>query len=897
MRGPPILPECIQPNPCRTSSTSTSRISTKLIPTNATFDGVHLHDDLLEDFSRAAIDAQIRDARRVRPAAGRDRPARLTDIERLERPALDANIRARLFELEEVRTWERNPQLYADLLATSLAGQALFDYAPLAERARRVAVEAAAGAAPHAGGARQHQGSARHLRQGRPREPARHAALHRGRSAAGVRRPRRPAPARRPRRRVDRSVAPRSAATSTTSKTDLAPRAQGLVPSRARALRAEAAARRRASRSTPIACSRSRCASCTQTQEEFRRVASRLNGGDPAGRLGARQGRPSAGRRSSSPPRRQQLDELETFIRRQRSSRSRMPRRSSSRRRPVLSLDVRQHVDAGPVRDEAAPRLLLHHRRRSDVAAERQDEHLRDFNYGALWSISIHEVFPGHFLHYQHLRQVESKVRKSILFSSTAFVEGWAHYCEQMMIEAGFRRNDPAVKLGQLAEALIRLCRFVVGIRLHCEDLSVEQGVRFFRDEAFLEEATARREAERGTFDPSYIVLLARQADDAEAARGLQGRRRRRSSRCARSTTRCSRNGTRAALAAPRRLMLGRRSNRRRCSSSRMNTTDAAYTNTSATPAATASSGSRSSRIRRSTCARSAARDRSASCCPPAIQFKGSGWYITDYAQKVDDATPWQTVGDPALRDKIRQRRQRPKSRRASAKHVRTSDASNTAGDNAEDRLAGRSSWPASADDSTVEIDRLQVLAERLARGPAAAARSTPPPSGTRACCPCRGGRRRSGRRRSAADFSRWRRPLVSWISPVRSLGRRFERREDVGRQDVAADDREVRRRFLARRLLDQVADPVDARPRSASRVDDAVARLTSSRGTALDREHRARPPRSNTSIICFSAGGVRVDHVVAQDDGERLVADEVLRDEHGVAEAERLSLAHVRRR
>jgi uncharacterized protein (DUF885 family) len=55
-------------------------------------------------------------------------------------------------------------------------------------------------------------------------------------------------------------------------------------------------------------------------------------------------------------------------------------------------------------------------------------------------------------------------------------------------------------------EALIRLCRFVVGIRLHCEDMSVEQGVRFFREEAFLEEPSARREAERGTFDPSYIL-------------------------------------------------------------------------------------------------------------------------------------------------------------------------------------------------------------------------------------------------------------------------------------------------------------------------------------------------------------------------------------------------------
>jgi uncharacterized protein (DUF885 family) len=138
--------------------------------------------------------------------------------------------------------------------------------------------------------------------------------------------------------------------------------------------------------------------------------------------------------------------------------------------------------------------------------AERQAEHLRDFSYGALWSISMHEVFPGHFLHYQHLRQIDAKLRKSMLFSSTAFVEGWAHYCEQMMVDEGFRKSDTIVRLGQLAEALIRLCRTVVGIRLHCEDMSVEQGVRFFREEAFVEELSARREAERGTFDPAYIL-------------------------------------------------------------------------------------------------------------------------------------------------------------------------------------------------------------------------------------------------------------------------------------------------------------------------------------------------------------------------------------------------------
>jgi len=74
------------------------------------------------------------------------------------------------------------------------------------------------------------------------------------------------------------------------------------------------------------------------------------------------------------------------------------------------------------------------------------------------------------------------------------------------MVESGFGRDDPAIRLGQLAETLIRLVRVVVAIRLHAEDMSVEQGMRLFRDEAFMEEPSARREAERGAFDPTYLV-------------------------------------------------------------------------------------------------------------------------------------------------------------------------------------------------------------------------------------------------------------------------------------------------------------------------------------------------------------------------------------------------------
>ena len=477
-------------------------------PTTATFDGVHVHDDLLEDFSRTAIDAQVRTlggfARRL---AAID-PARLTDIERLERPALESSIRARVFELEEVRTWERSPQLFADTLATSLAGQALFDYAPLAERARRVLsklrqvprlMQAARDNIKDPPGIfvkvglESLRGTLRFIHEDLPRAFGDLGDLHLLGDLADA-----------------STEASASIATYVEFlETDLAPRSKGSFRlGRERfeqkfSLDEGTHARRR----PPAGHRHARVAEdaggipARRVARQRRRSAGRVaedQGGPSAGRQ-ARRGRRGAARRARRlhPPRAHHL-----------APRGRAGRRCAPTPRFYRWTSASMWTP-GPF--ESRPVRAFYYITDVDPAwpPERQDEHLRDFNYGALWSISIHEVFPGHFLHYQHLRQVESTLRKSILFSSSAFVEGWAHYCEQMMVDEGFRKNDTGVRLGQLAESLIRLCRCIVGIRLHCEDMSVEQAVRFFREEAFLEEPSARREAERGTFDPSYILYSA----------------------------------------------------------------------------------------------------------------------------------------------------------------------------------------------------------------------------------------------------------------------------------------------------------------------------------------------------------------------------------------------------
>ncbi|HST20664.1 MAG TPA: DUF885 domain-containing protein [Blastocatellia bacterium] len=135
-----------------------------------------------------------------------------------------------------------------------------------------------------------------------------------------------------------------------------------------------------------------------------------------------------------------------------------------------------------------------------------KEEYLASFNYGQLWTTSIHEAYPGHYVQGAYLKQVNSPVRKSWAIAPGSFVEGWAHYTEQMMLEEGFGNNDPKIKMGQLADALLRLCRFVVGIREHTEGLTVEQGTIFFMQNAFMGETPSRLEAERGTFDPTYLV-------------------------------------------------------------------------------------------------------------------------------------------------------------------------------------------------------------------------------------------------------------------------------------------------------------------------------------------------------------------------------------------------------
>ena len=132
-----------------------------------------------------------------------------------------------------------------------------------------------------------------------------------------------------------------------------------------------------------------------------------------------------------------------------------------------------------------------------------KDEWLSSFNYPLLKNVSIHEAYPGHYVHHLHSKNASSKL--SLVFGAYSFRDGWAHYTQEMMIEQGFGGNDQRVQAMQLIEALLRNCRFLCAIRMHTQGMTLEEAKRFFMEQAYLEPLTAEREAMRGTFDPMYL--------------------------------------------------------------------------------------------------------------------------------------------------------------------------------------------------------------------------------------------------------------------------------------------------------------------------------------------------------------------------------------------------------
>lgn len=138
--------------------------------------------------------------------------------------------------------------------------------------------------------------------------------------------------------------------------------------------------------------------------------------------------------------------------------------------------------------------------------------------------VSVHEVWPGHFLNFLHSNRSPYIFGK--IFVGYAYAEGWAHYAEEMAWDTGLGKGDPETHIGQLSNALLRDCRFLSAIGLHARGMTQEQSRAMFTDQCYQDEGNARQQAARGTYDPAYLnytmgkLMIRKLREDWTGSRG-----------------------------------------------------------------------------------------------------------------------------------------------------------------------------------------------------------------------------------------------------------------------------------------------------------------------------------------------------------------------------------------
>ncbi|MEO5584982.1 MAG: DUF885 domain-containing protein, partial [Flavobacteriales bacterium] len=146
-----------------------------------------------------------------------------------------------------------------------------------------------------------------------------------------------------------------------------------------------------------------------------------------------------------------------------------------------------------------------------DWTPQHTREFMAQFSYAVISSVAVHEAYPGHYVQFLWMHKLDDRVRKLLGCNTNA--EGWAHYCEQMMLDEGLatamypndQRQQLELRLGQLQDALLRNARFVVGIKLHTGEMTMDQAIQYFVDEGYQSRAVGEVETKRATSDPTYL--------------------------------------------------------------------------------------------------------------------------------------------------------------------------------------------------------------------------------------------------------------------------------------------------------------------------------------------------------------------------------------------------------
>ena len=476
-------------------------------PSIAAGNGLHAHDDVLDDFSARGIRSEIAGLKRERTELGAFPQASLTPDEQVDRRILLGIIDGWLLEQETLENWRRNPMLYASALTDGIHNLMTVESDPAPVRMRRIVAKL-----------RQLPALLTAARTNIVNPPRlfaeRGAAFMRGASEmlgkdldlafAGAGN----APLRDSLRRAANAAIPLIDAYAAHLEKDVVPTATGSF-----AIGAASVARRYQAEElidTPLATlveigERE----LRREQAAFRTAAGRLAPGrDPLETwLAVRRNHPALGgvvRATQT-----LVDSLSRFVSERKIAS--LPAHERVIVKPALPFDLGfASMHARPPLEKPSVKSIFYITdARLDLPVEQQDAWLERYNYASLSNTAAHEAMPGHWLHSTYMRRTPGKVRR-IWIGLNPFPQpssgqdGWAHYAEQMVLDEGFGADDPRLRLAQSSDALTRICRLLSGIRLHTGEWSLDDAQRCFEREAYVAAPAAKREAERGTYDPTY---------------------------------------------------------------------------------------------------------------------------------------------------------------------------------------------------------------------------------------------------------------------------------------------------------------------------------------------------------------------------------------------------------
>jgi uncharacterized protein (DUF885 family) len=475
-------------------------------PSIAAGNGLHVHDGLLEDFSAGAVASEVEWLRSVRRKLDGLDPTPLSPDERVDRRILQGIVDGWLLDLDTVRTWTRNPMIYASAISDGVHNLMTMESSPAAARMQQVTAKLRE--VP-----RLLQSARDNIHQPPRVFVERAVVMFRGASNL-----------------VSHDLALAFPDASDAALTSAADAAQKAIDDYATELEIKVlpAATDAFAIGTPAVEARYRAEELIETpaaslvvigERELAKMRAEFDA--VAGRV-----KPTAPRRPplevwasvlTDHPRRGELsaaaqktvDELFAFVRERRLVDLPDAERVVVAPAPPYDLGLASMHSSPPLEVHPVKSYYYVTDAQADWPPERQDAWLQKFNFATLADITAHEVAPGHYVHSLFMRRTPGKIRR-IWIGLNPFPQpssgqdGWAHYAEQLVSDEGFKREDPRYRLAQTSEALTRICRLIVGIRLHSGEWTLDQAAAFFEREAHLPAPAARQEAVRGTYDPTY---------------------------------------------------------------------------------------------------------------------------------------------------------------------------------------------------------------------------------------------------------------------------------------------------------------------------------------------------------------------------------------------------------